>query len=90
LIDNFKFIILDRFRTPLEELLNWKKLAPVIGIDEGGNYRDQFDFLVDILIPEKMGNPPANICSPVLAIRKFLTTNQHELVIPIRTPTLNL
>jgi len=64
--NDFEFIILDRFQTPLDELLYWKKFAPVIGIDEGGSHRDQFDFLIDILIPEKLGSPRANISSPSL------------------------
>jgi 2-polyprenyl-3-methyl-5-hydroxy-6-metoxy-1,4-benzoquinol methylase/spore coat polysaccharide biosynthesis predicted glycosyltransferase SpsG len=63
---SFCFIILDRYQTPYEELLSWKKIAPVIGIDEGGSSRDSFDFLVDILIPNKSGKPCANITSPSL------------------------
>jgi spore coat polysaccharide biosynthesis predicted glycosyltransferase SpsG/2-polyprenyl-3-methyl-5-hydroxy-6-metoxy-1,4-benzoquinol methylase len=42
-------IILDRFQTPPQELARWSKLAPVIGIDEGGVKRNCFDFLIDIL-----------------------------------------
>ncbi|MDR1837711.1 MAG: methyltransferase domain-containing protein [Treponema sp.] len=56
-------IILDLFQTPEEELSRWKEIAPVIGIDEGGHWRDSFDFLIDILVPEKLGRPPANITS---------------------------
>ena len=67
--NSIEFIILDRFQTPLDELLHWKELAPVIGIDEGGQYRDNFDFLIDILIPEKYGYTPANIASPALLIK---------------------
>ena len=61
-----EFIILDRFQTPADELARWKKIAPVIGIDEGGQSRDSFDFLVDILVPEKLICPPANIADPSL------------------------
>ena len=61
-----EFVILDRFQTPRKELLRWKKTAPVIGIDEGGNNRANFDFLIDILIPEKLIFPKANISSPFL------------------------
>jgi 2-polyprenyl-3-methyl-5-hydroxy-6-metoxy-1,4-benzoquinol methylase len=43
------FIVTDRFRTPLPELARWRALAPVIGIDEGGPWRDKFDFLIDLL-----------------------------------------
>jgi 2-polyprenyl-3-methyl-5-hydroxy-6-metoxy-1,4-benzoquinol methylase/spore coat polysaccharide biosynthesis predicted glycosyltransferase SpsG len=46
---SWQCIILDRFQTPAEELARWQKLAPVIGIDEGGKYRRNFDFLIDIL-----------------------------------------
>jgi len=70
-----EFIVLDRFKTPLNELLYWKKIAPVIGIDEGGKCRDNFDFLIDILVPEKLGKPNANIFSPSLIIKKS-TANQ--------------
>jgi 2-polyprenyl-3-methyl-5-hydroxy-6-metoxy-1,4-benzoquinol methylase/spore coat polysaccharide biosynthesis predicted glycosyltransferase SpsG len=59
----FGLVILDRYQTPHDELLQWKKIAPVIGIDEGGCYRDYFDFLIDILIPEGFEPPPANITS---------------------------
>jgi len=59
----FGLVILDRFQTPHDELLQWKKLAPVIGIDEGGPCRDYFDFLIDILIPENFEKPSANITS---------------------------
>jgi len=81
----FDLIILDRFQTPLNEILFWKNLAPVIGIDEGGKYRDNFDFLIDMLIPEKLGNPRANIASPALLFKNSTTnhtrtfgTHKHE------------
>ncbi|MCL2184856.1 MAG: methyltransferase domain-containing protein [Treponema sp.] len=64
--NDLEFIVLDRYQTSLDEILYWKKFAPIIGIDEGGSYRDRFDFLIDILIPEKMGKPHANISSPSL------------------------
>jgi len=59
----FGLVVLDRFQTPCDELIHWKKIAPVIGIDEGGKYRDYFDFLIDILIPEEFEKPSANITS---------------------------
>lgn len=48
------FIVLDRFQTPPEEFTRWSALAPLIGIDEGGQKRDDFDFLIDLLpgLPE--------------------------------------
>jgi len=64
--DSVEYIILDRFQTPCEELLRWKKIAPTIGIDEGGKDRDSFDFLIDILTPEKLISPKANVYSPSL------------------------
>jgi len=64
--EKIEFIILDRFQTQGDELSRWKKIAPVIGIDEGGPFRDSFDFLIDILIPQKMGSPHANIVDPSL------------------------
>jgi 2-polyprenyl-3-methyl-5-hydroxy-6-metoxy-1,4-benzoquinol methylase/spore coat polysaccharide biosynthesis predicted glycosyltransferase SpsG len=67
--ERIEFIILDRFQTTREELSRWKKIAPVIGIDEGGESRDSFDFLIDILVPEKIGVPPANITS--VSLLKF-------------------
>ena len=70
---NNEFIILDRFQTPKEELVQWKSAAPVIGIDEGGSSRGEFDFLIDILIPEKMSKSRANIASPALLINNLST-----------------
>jgi SAM-dependent methyltransferase len=42
-------IILDRFQTPPEEFALLRKIAPLIGIDEGGPCRERFDFLIDTL-----------------------------------------
>jgi 2-polyprenyl-3-methyl-5-hydroxy-6-metoxy-1,4-benzoquinol methylase/spore coat polysaccharide biosynthesis predicted glycosyltransferase SpsG len=61
-----EFIITDHFQTPQDELLRWKKIAPVIGIDEGGRCRDAFDFLIDILTPKNFHMPSANITSSTL------------------------
>jgi 2-polyprenyl-3-methyl-5-hydroxy-6-metoxy-1,4-benzoquinol methylase/spore coat polysaccharide biosynthesis predicted glycosyltransferase SpsG len=60
---NWELVVMDRYRTPQNELARWKKLAPVVGIDEGGSCRDYFDILVDILIPENFEKPSANITS---------------------------
>jgi len=78
LTETFKFIILDYFKTSQEELLRWKKIAPVIGIDEGGFFRDSFDFLVDILIPEKFISPSPNIFSPALIIKNSAAQTTEE------------
>ena len=86
-------VILDLFRTEAEELSFWKKIAPVTGIDEGGKSRDRFDFLIDILVPQKLISPKANIASvsllklppippsakrPVTGILKVLVTFGQE------------
>ncbi|MDR2618586.1 MAG: methyltransferase domain-containing protein [Treponema sp.] len=62
---SWDFIILDRFRTPGKEFAAWSALGPVIGIDEGGPCRKDFDFLIDLL-PGLPGAVPANITSPAL------------------------
>jgi len=64
-----ELIIIDRFQTPQDELIRWKEIAPVIGIDEGGKHRDSFDFLIDILAPKNFHKPPANITS--VSLLKF-------------------
>jgi len=65
-VEKIELVIMDNFRTEKNEILRWKKIAPVAGIDEGGSFRDSFDFLIDILIPEKTAFPKANISSPSL------------------------
>ncbi|MDR0442284.1 MAG: hypothetical protein LBH44_02635, partial [Treponema sp.] len=72
------FIILDRFQTPPEELSRWNEIGPVIGIDEGGSCRDGFDFLIDILIPEKFIKPLPNIADPSLLKFPPRTTAKRE------------
>ena len=67
--ETIDFIIMDRFQTPQDEINFWKRIAPVIGIDEGGLYRDNFDFLIDALVPENFIKPAANITSPALLFR---------------------
>ncbi|MCL2277616.1 MAG: methyltransferase domain-containing protein [Treponema sp.] len=68
--ETYDFIILDRYKTSRDEIIFWKNLAPVIGIDEGGAYRDSFDFLIDILIPLNFIKPSANITSFALSTGK--------------------
>ena len=68
---SWEWVVLDRFQTSPAEFLRWKKLAPLIGIDEGGPCRDRFDFLIDIL-PNlfnryaKPGKNVANFSGPSL------------------------
>jgi SAM-dependent methyltransferase/spore coat polysaccharide biosynthesis predicted glycosyltransferase SpsG len=47
--EHWDCIILDKFRTNPAEAASWSALAPLIGIDEGGLYRNNFEFLIDIL-----------------------------------------
>jgi 2-polyprenyl-3-methyl-5-hydroxy-6-metoxy-1,4-benzoquinol methylase/spore coat polysaccharide biosynthesis predicted glycosyltransferase SpsG len=74
----FELVILDRFQTPRDELLRWKKIVPVIGIDEGGPCRASFDFLIDILIPENFEKPSANITSCGLLDLPKKTKSVHD------------
>jgi SAM-dependent methyltransferase len=60
------FIILDRFQTPPEEFYRWEKVAALIGIDEGGPCRNNFDFLIDILPNVISKSIEPNISDPSL------------------------
>ncbi|MDR1469707.1 MAG: methyltransferase domain-containing protein [Spirochaetaceae bacterium] len=51
-------IVTDRCQTLSEEALIYHGLAPVLGIDEGGKDREQFDFLLDILHCDSGGVTP--------------------------------
>jgi 2-polyprenyl-3-methyl-5-hydroxy-6-metoxy-1,4-benzoquinol methylase/spore coat polysaccharide biosynthesis predicted glycosyltransferase SpsG len=62
---SWEWIVLDRFRTTAEEFKRWAALGPVIGLDEGGPTRENFDFLIDLL-PALPGIHPANITAPYL------------------------
>jgi spore coat polysaccharide biosynthesis predicted glycosyltransferase SpsG len=50
------FIVLDRFKTSRKEFEFFSSFALVIGIDEGGPFRDRFDFLIDLLPSMKNAN----------------------------------
>jgi len=78
---NWECIILDRFRTSREEYLRWAELAPVIAIDEGGLYRNRFDFLIDILPNVSRVRP--NVADPSLLP---LPTNFHPKDTPFAAP----
>jgi len=58
------FIVLDRFKTPRKEFDFFSGFAPVIGIDEGGPFRNRFDFLIDLL--PSIREAKANLFSPAL------------------------
>jgi 2-polyprenyl-3-methyl-5-hydroxy-6-metoxy-1,4-benzoquinol methylase/spore coat polysaccharide biosynthesis predicted glycosyltransferase SpsG len=66
---NWQCIILDRFQTSADELIRWQKIAPVIGIDEGGGHRGNFDFLIDIL-PNCEKITPNIACPSLLPLPK--------------------
>ena len=62
---HWHLIILDYFNTSQKEFEKWSALAPLLGIDEGGDSRDYFDFLIDLLpSPPEFSKP--NICAPNL------------------------
>ncbi|MCL2066626.1 MAG: methyltransferase domain-containing protein [Treponema sp.] len=71
------FFVLDRFQTPMEEFEKYRSIAPVIGIDEGGQCREYFDFLIDILVPNARGRLMPNIADPSL------------LQVPNKRPVIN-
>jgi 2-polyprenyl-3-methyl-5-hydroxy-6-metoxy-1,4-benzoquinol methylase len=61
---SWDFIVLDRFRTSKKEFEFFSGFAPVIGIDEGGPFRDHFDFLIDLL--PSLKDKAVNLFSPAL------------------------
>ncbi|GMO20539.1 MAG: hypothetical protein Pg6A_07310 [Termitinemataceae bacterium] len=75
---NWDFAVLDRFATPAAELRRYQALCPVIGIDEGGKKRHEFDFLFDVL-PGLSSRSEANYCSAALLT---LPKNQKPLAFP--------
>ncbi|MDR2784156.1 MAG: methyltransferase domain-containing protein [Treponema sp.] len=60
----FAFIVLDCFRTSRADFPVWRRLAPVVGIDEGGPYRNYADFLIDLL--PNLEKTQSNIRNPGL------------------------
>jgi SAM-dependent methyltransferase/spore coat polysaccharide biosynthesis predicted glycosyltransferase SpsG len=62
---DWDWIILDHFQTLPEAFSRWARRGPLIGIDEGGECRDRFDFLIDIL-PGLYGDSKPNIADPSL------------------------
>jgi len=59
------FVLLDKFRTGIDEFDYWRSIAPVVGLDEGGTSRGAFDFLLDTL-PALPGSTIANVSDPRL------------------------
>jgi 2-polyprenyl-3-methyl-5-hydroxy-6-metoxy-1,4-benzoquinol methylase len=62
---DWELIVTDRYRTLPQEALIYHRLAPVLGIDEGGESRARFDFLLDILHCDRV---PANERRPDLVM----------------------
>ena len=58
------FIIIDNFKTSKSEFAFWSSLGTVIGVDEGGECRNNFDFLIDLL--PALGGAEPNLISPNL------------------------
>jgi len=61
---SWDFIVLDRYKTNGKEFIFFSGFAPVIGIDEGGPFRNRFDFLIDLLPSLEKAGP--NLFSPAL------------------------
>lgn len=62
----FSLVILDNRESSLVELERWSALGPVLAIDEGGEARSRFEYLVDILPkPPRVARScgPANLSS---------------------------
>lgn len=55
---SWTFLVLDAFRSSAAAYERWSKLAPLVGLDEGGPFRSRFDFLIDILPNLERKNPP--------------------------------
>ncbi|HCC36526.1 MAG TPA: hypothetical protein DEQ14_02340 [Treponema sp.] len=64
--NGWECVILDNFQTQTEEFSRWEKIAPLIGIDEGGPCRNKFNFLIDILPGITRHAAPPNISDPSL------------------------
>jgi len=58
------FIVLDRYKTSKKEFKFFSGFAPVIGIDEGGAFRNRFDFLINLL--PSLKDEAVNLFSPAL------------------------
>jgi 2-polyprenyl-3-methyl-5-hydroxy-6-metoxy-1,4-benzoquinol methylase len=59
----FKLVVMDNRQTPLSVLSAYTAAAPVIGLDEGGRFRDRFPYLIDTL-PGPRGRCEANLVFP--------------------------
>ncbi len=62
---SWDFIVIDYRKTPGSLLAKFKSRGGLVGVDEGGLYRNDFQFLIDIL-PSLPKKAKANISSPGL------------------------
>ncbi|MDR0997954.1 MAG: methyltransferase domain-containing protein [Treponema sp.] len=83
---SWELIVLDRFQTPPEEYAFWSSLGPLLGIDEGGFLRGDFDFLLDILPGLPKFSPP-NLTEPSLL---SLPLMRHSGPVPDPDPSVRL
>ncbi|HNY22314.1 MAG TPA: NTP transferase domain-containing protein, partial [Treponemataceae bacterium] len=60
-------VVLDRFRTTVAEMADFRKIGPVVALDEGGSSRHIADYLLDV-IPSL----PLSPCAPNLADVAYL------------------
>ncbi len=45
--ESFDIVFVDRMKTSLDSLLRYMQFGPVVGLDEGGNAREFFPYLID-------------------------------------------
>ncbi len=68
-------IILDNFRTSATDMRSWRKIAPVVSLDDGGSGRNEADYLLDIIPGITGALCPPNLCSPAFLP---LPANRHK------------
>jgi len=80
------FIVFDRFRSSKKQFEFFSSFAPVIGIDEGGPFRNRFDFLINLL--PSLKEDAVNISSPALLSlprnRRLVDTGETASALPFR------
>ena len=62
--NEWRYIILDQRETPTPLFTALLRLAPLLGIDEGGQHREEFDFLIDSL--PRLDTSRQNLIAPGL------------------------
>lgn len=77
--ETFDFIVVDKRQTLRSEFRDWDERGILIGIDEGGEMRNHFPYLIDTL-PTAAGETPPNISCPGfldLPTYKFQKSNDY-------------